>query len=173
MFHSILRRFLSAFLKIYYQISMCDFVFFPNVTAENHPPTKRKLTSFEKTHIVRRSLTMSDAKSTQRHCLLKAWVVNLLHLKQVCAYVLWSSMLGNVYFFSIWHLFHCLLCLDILYILWCSTWSKLKNTDFCFVTSVNWCDIYGIFEKCFFKNNTIDQMLPHSCSCFCPDYFTI
>jgi len=20
---------------------MCDFVFFPNVTAENHPPTKR------------------------------------------------------------------------------------------------------------------------------------
>ena len=41
MFHSILCRFLSAFLKIYWQISMCDFVFFPNVTAENHPPTKR------------------------------------------------------------------------------------------------------------------------------------
>jgi hypothetical protein len=32
MFHSILCRFLSAFLKIYWQISMCDFVFFPNVT---------------------------------------------------------------------------------------------------------------------------------------------
>jgi hypothetical protein len=40
MFHSILCRFLSAFLKIYWQISMCDFGFFPNVTAENHPPTK-------------------------------------------------------------------------------------------------------------------------------------
>jgi hypothetical protein len=39
MFHSILCRFLSAFLKIW-QISMCAF-FFPNVTAENHPPTKR------------------------------------------------------------------------------------------------------------------------------------
>ena len=42
MFHSILCRFLSAFLKIYWQILMCDFFFFfPNVTAENHPPTKR------------------------------------------------------------------------------------------------------------------------------------
>ena len=41
MFHSILCRFLSAFLKIYWQISMCDFVFFPNMTAENHPPTKQ------------------------------------------------------------------------------------------------------------------------------------
>ena len=36
-----LKRFLRAFLKIYWQISMCDFVFFPNMTAENHPPTKR------------------------------------------------------------------------------------------------------------------------------------
>ena len=43
---------------------MCNFVFFPNVTAENNPPTKRKLTSFEKTQILRQSLTMSDAKST-------------------------------------------------------------------------------------------------------------
>jgi hypothetical protein len=41
MFHSILCRFLSAFLKIYWQISMCDFGFFPKVAAENHPPTKR------------------------------------------------------------------------------------------------------------------------------------
>jgi hypothetical protein len=31
----------GTFLKIYWPISMCDFVFFPNVTAENHPPTKR------------------------------------------------------------------------------------------------------------------------------------
>jgi hypothetical protein len=37
---------------------MCDFGFFPNETAENHPPTKRKLTSFEKNcHILRRTLS--------------------------------------------------------------------------------------------------------------------
>jgi hypothetical protein len=44
MFHSMLCRFLSAFLKIYWQISMCDFVFFPNESSK--PPTyQTKLTS--------------------------------------------------------------------------------------------------------------------------------
>ena len=41
MFHSILCRFWSTCLNIDWQISKCDFCFFPNVTAENHPPTKR------------------------------------------------------------------------------------------------------------------------------------
>jgi hypothetical protein len=39
--NSLLCRFLSAFLKIYWQISMCDFGFFPNERSKNHPPTKR------------------------------------------------------------------------------------------------------------------------------------
>ena len=48
-FHSILCRFLSALLKIYWQISISDFDFFPNETAENHPPTKGNYLRLKKT----------------------------------------------------------------------------------------------------------------------------
>ena len=48
MFHSILCRFLSAFLKIYWQISMCDFFFFSKRDSWKPPTYQTKLTSWEK-----------------------------------------------------------------------------------------------------------------------------
>ena len=46
MFHSILCRFISAFLKIYWQISMC--IFFSKRDSWKPPTYQTKLTSFEK-----------------------------------------------------------------------------------------------------------------------------
>ena len=53
--------FLSAFLKIYWQISMCDFGFFSIRDSWKPPTYQTKLTSFEKNcHILRRSLSREN-----------------------------------------------------------------------------------------------------------------
>jgi hypothetical protein len=79
MFHSILCRFLSAFLKIYWQFSMCDFGFFSKSGSWKPPTYQTKLTSFEKTcHILRRSLrgligevvkVIDFSRHTKHHCM--------------------------------------------------------------------------------------------------------
>ena len=55
MFHSILCRFLSAFWKIYWQISMCDFVFFQTWQLKTTQLPNETNFVWKKTHILRRS----------------------------------------------------------------------------------------------------------------------